>query len=127
MKKLIAAAALAMTPLTPAWAEPDPSDWEAVLAEASGQTVYWNAWGGAAHINDFIDWLGDEVEARYGVSVEHVKLTDTEAGIVLSGDDDGDKYADHAKDHCEDGGPLCHVSGFPAALLCPECPQQRPK
>ena len=36
-----------------------------------------NAWGGATATNDFIAWAGDQVSERYGVTVEHVKLTDT--------------------------------------------------
>lgn len=79
MKRLIAGAlfwALAVAPAVAA-DEPDPLDWPAVQAEARGQTVYWNAWGGSPQINDFIAWAGDELEARYGVSVEHVKLADT--------------------------------------------------
>lgn len=76
MKSLFAAAMLSVT-ATLAWADPDPADWDAVLGEARGQKVYWNAWGGSQQINDFITWLGDQVEARHGVVVEHVKLTDT--------------------------------------------------
>ncbi|HDR27879.1 ABC transporter substrate-binding protein [Rhodovulum sp.] len=69
----------ALTALGPgsALAEPDPADWQAVLEEARGQVVYWHAWGGAAATNDFIRWAGDEVAARHGVRVEHVKLADT--------------------------------------------------
>ena len=75
MKNLLAAALIALG--IPSFADPDPADWDAVLAEAEGQTVYWHAWGGSPQINDFIAWLGDEVQVRYGVTVEHVKLTDT--------------------------------------------------
>jgi len=56
---------------------PDPATWAAVQAEARGQTVYWYAWGGSSAVNDFIAWTAAEVEARHGVSVEHVKLADT--------------------------------------------------
>ncbi len=75
MKHLFAAlcAALAGT----AWAEPDPVNWQDVLDEANGQTVYWNAWGGSTTINDFIEWVGTRVEEEHGVKLEHVKLTDT--------------------------------------------------
>jgi len=62
----------------PALAEdPDPADWPAVLQEARGQTVYFNAWGGAENINDYIAWAGRELEARHGVTLQHVKLSDT--------------------------------------------------
>ncbi len=65
-------------------------------AEAEGQTVYWNAWGGSTTTNDFIAWVGERVTADYGVTLEHVKLTDTADAVtrVLSEkqageDDDG--------------------------------------
>lgn len=76
MKHLLGVtAALALT--NPAFADPDPANWDAVTAEARGQTVYWNAWGGSTTTNDFIAWIGDKVQADYGVTLEHVKLTDT--------------------------------------------------
>ncbi len=83
-KKLTAAvlvlAAAAMTG-RPTAADPDPSDWDAVLAAAGGQTVYWNAWAGEPRINDYIAWAGRTVEDRYDVSVVHVKLSDTAEAV----------------------------------------------
>ena len=55
----------------------DPADWPAVLAEARGQTVYFHAWGGEPRINDYLDWAAKTVEERFGVRVEHVKVSDT--------------------------------------------------
>ncbi len=75
MTRLLAAL-LAALPAS-ALAEPDPADWDAVLEEAHGQTVYWNAWGGSTTTNDFIAWVGRRVAEEYGVTVEHVKLSDT--------------------------------------------------
>jgi putative thiamine transport system substrate-binding protein len=75
MNRLLAAA-LSLAAL-PALADPDPADWPGVLAEARGQTVYFNAWGGSAQANDFIAWAGSRVAEDYGVKVEHVKLADT--------------------------------------------------
>lgn len=63
-------------------AAPDPSNWDAVLEEGRGQTVYWHAWGGSTATNDFIDWLGDRVSDKYGVTLEHVKLTDTADAVT---------------------------------------------
>ena len=60
-----------------AMAQPDPANWPAVLAEANGQTVYWNAWGGDPRINAFIAQVGDEALARYGVTLQQVKLAST--------------------------------------------------
>ncbi|TDL88161.1 ABC transporter substrate-binding protein [Meridianimarinicoccus aquatilis] len=66
----------------PALADPDPADWSAVLNEARGQTVFWNAWGGSTATNDFIAWAGRRVAEDYGVTVEHVKLTDTADAVT---------------------------------------------
>ncbi len=62
-------------------AQPAPSDWQAVLAEADGQTVYWYAWGGSTATNDYIAWIGEQV-AAHGVTLEHVKLTDTADAVT---------------------------------------------
>jgi len=50
---------------------------EKLLQTARGQTVYFNAWGGSDVINRYIQWAGQQVFARFGVQVEHVKVTDT--------------------------------------------------
>ena len=80
MKHLAVLAAL-LAPL-PALADVDPANWEAVTAEAQGQTVYWNAWGGSTTTNDFIAWVGSRVMEDYGVTLEHVKLTDTADAVT---------------------------------------------
>lgn len=79
--KFLPIAALCVLPLS-ALADPDPSDWSAVLEGAEGQTVYWNAWGGSTTTNDFIEWVGERVEQDYGVRLEHVKLTDTADAVT---------------------------------------------
>lgn len=58
------------------------ADWQAVLAEAKGQTVYWHAWGGDPKINDFIAFIGAEAQARHGVTLEHVKLASTADAVA---------------------------------------------
>ncbi|MDJ0685218.1 MAG: ABC transporter substrate-binding protein [Alphaproteobacteria bacterium] len=55
--------------------------WEAVVEKARGQEVFWNAWGGAEVYNDYIAWVGEQVQARYGVSITHVKLGDTAEAV----------------------------------------------
>ena len=71
---------------TIAFAETDPADWDAVVQAANGQTVYWNAWGGSTSTNAFIEWVGQRVAEEYGVTLEHVKLSDTADAVsrVLS-------------------------------------------
>ena len=53
----------------PAAAATDIDDWDAVLAAAEGQSVYWHAWGGSTTTNAFIDWIGDRVAEEYGVTL----------------------------------------------------------
>jgi len=65
----------------PAAAAPDPGNWQAVLAEAEGQTVYWNAWGGDSRTNRYIDWVAEQMQAQHDVTVEHVKLDDTSSAV----------------------------------------------
>jgi putative thiamine transport system substrate-binding protein len=56
--------------------------WNETLAKAKGQTIYWNAWGGDQRTNAFIDWVGEQVEQRYGVRLNHVKLSDTAEAVT---------------------------------------------
>ncbi|MDW5315840.1 ABC transporter substrate-binding protein [Rhizobium sp. PL01] len=74
-------APLALAPLESAMAT-DAANWDQVLAEARGETVYFNAWGGSANINAYIQWAGDVVKARFGVTVVQVKLDDTAKAVT---------------------------------------------
>lgn len=51
--------------------------WATIESKARGQTVYFNAWAGSEQINAYLQWAATEVQRRYGVKVEHVKVTDT--------------------------------------------------
>lgn len=74
---LIAAAAIAL-PGARAQTTPDPRrDWPAIEQTARGQTVYWNAWGGGEQINAYIQWIGERVQSRHGIRLQHVKVSDT--------------------------------------------------
>lgn len=53
-----------------------------LLAAARGQTVYFNAWGGSDAINAYIAWVGQQVAERFGVTLVHVKLTDTAEAVA---------------------------------------------
>lgn len=59
----------------------DVADWTSIEKAASGQTVYFNAWGGSENINAYIEWVGTEMKARYGVDVVQVKLEDTASAV----------------------------------------------
>lgn len=69
-----------LLPLPGAAQETDPAnspEWQSVLEEAKGQTVYFHAWGGEPRINAYIGWAAREVERDFGVRVIHVKVSDT--------------------------------------------------
>ncbi len=59
-----------------------PASWDATLAAARGQTVFWNAWAGDEKTNAFIAWVGEQAKAKYGVSVQHVRLKDTAEAVT---------------------------------------------
>ncbi len=64
-------------------AEPAPArPWEEVVAEARGQTVYWAAWAGDSRTNAFLRWVAGEVRERYGIRLEHWKLSDTGEAVA---------------------------------------------
>lgn len=69
--RIILLLALAL-PLSPAHADP----WKRTLAMAENETVYFNAWGGSKEINDYIRWVGREVQKRHGIRLVHVKVAD---------------------------------------------------
>lgn len=50
--------------------------WQQTLAEAKGQHVYFNAWGGSPEINAYLGWAGQELERQYGVTLVQVKVDD---------------------------------------------------
>ncbi len=68
---LLAGAALA----TPVFAQ--TTAWGQIEKKARGQTVYFNAWAGSQNINAYLQWAGAEVQKRFGVTLVHVKITDT--------------------------------------------------
>ncbi|MGQ9365137.1 ABC transporter substrate-binding protein [Azospirillum sp. ST 5-10] len=55
--------------------------WEAVRERARGQTVYFNAWGGSAEANAYLQWVADAVRQRHGIDLRHVKVTDIAATV----------------------------------------------
>jgi putative thiamine transport system substrate-binding protein len=57
------------------------ADWQAVEADAKGQTVYFYAWGGSATINQYIERWAQIAEERHDVKVEHVKVDDISVAI----------------------------------------------
>lgn len=86
MGLLLAAAGVLSPVVQSAHAQPAPpsalpTDWAETLRAARGQTVYFHAWAGSTHINAYIAWASRIVEQRYGVRIEHVKLSDTSEAV----------------------------------------------
>ena len=76
-----AALAMAVSPVALGQGAPVERPWAEILEAARGQTVYWNAWGGDERNNAFIQWVAEEVSARHGVTIEHVKLSATSEAV----------------------------------------------
>jgi putative thiamine transport system substrate-binding protein len=75
---LLSAGAL---PWLPAAAQTAPDAWQRVETAAKGQTVYMNAWAGSERINAYLQWAAAELAQRWGVKLEHVKITDTAEAV----------------------------------------------
>lgn len=94
--RLLAALSLAATLSSPLHAAPDPDDWEAVMEQARGQTVYWHAWAGDTRVNEYIDWVGRRVQDEHGIELVHVKIDDTGSAVARV-------LAEHSAGNHDDG------------------------
>ena len=59
------------------------NSWQETINKSKGQTVYWNAWGGAILINEYIAWVAKRVKQKYDIELKHVKLQDTADAVSL--------------------------------------------
>lgn len=50
--------------------------WQQTVEQAKGQTVYFHAWGGSQEINRYLQWANSQLQSQYGVTLQHVKVTD---------------------------------------------------
>ena len=56
-------------------------DWKNIEQRGANQSVYFHAWGGDAQINNYIQWVADQVKQKYQINLQHVKLTDTAEAV----------------------------------------------
>ncbi|MBV6271794.1 ABC transporter substrate-binding protein [Alcaligenaceae bacterium CGII-47] len=75
----IAALAAAISPISVH--ANDAAAWRAIQTQAQGQTVYFNAWGGDQSTNAYIDWVARQIKAVSGITLKHVKVTDTAEAV----------------------------------------------
>ena len=66
IKRLLPILALMMATQTHA------QTWQDTVDAARGQTVYWHAWGGDPRTNSYVDWVDAQMQARFGIAVEHL-------------------------------------------------------
>ncbi len=59
----------------------ETSDWDAVLAEADGQSVDWYMYGGDQRLNEFVNGEVADRLAALGVTLNQVKITDTAEAV----------------------------------------------
>jgi putative spermidine/putrescine transport system substrate-binding protein len=58
-------------------APPGYANWQAVLAEANGQTVNWYMWGGQDNINQWVTgYVATELKNRYNITLNMVPISD---------------------------------------------------
>lgn len=50
--------------------------WQSIQQQASGQTVWFNAWGGDEAVNRYLDWVSGEVKTHYAIDLKIVHLAD---------------------------------------------------
>ncbi len=62
-------------------AQTAPDAWARIEAAAKAQTVYMNAWAGSERINAYLQWAAAELAQRWGIKLEHVKITDTAEAV----------------------------------------------
>jgi putative thiamine transport system substrate-binding protein len=78
-RRMLVAATLA--PVARALRAADDAAWLRTEKAARGQTVYFNAWAGSERVNAYLQWAAGEVERRFGITLEHVKLGDTAEAV----------------------------------------------
>jgi putative thiamine transport system substrate-binding protein len=64
------------TAAMPGLAHAQKASWADTERAARGQTVYFNAWAGSERINAYLQWVAAEVQRDFGVTLQHVKISD---------------------------------------------------
>ncbi len=67
---------LGMLLLAPQFATAVDARWQAIEHEAKGQTVWFNAWGGDAAVNRYLEWVSGEVKRDYAINLRIVHIAD---------------------------------------------------
>lgn len=81
MRTIVLMMAMALTATLSPMSQASTTAWQDIEAQARGQTVYFNAWGGDQSTNAYIEWVAKQVKARSGITLQHVKITDTAEAV----------------------------------------------
>ena len=57
--------------------------WETIVENATGQTVYWHAWGGDESVNQYIDWVAVQVADAHDITLRHIKVGNISESVAL--------------------------------------------
>ena len=79
MKKLIALFSLL---LLASFSQAENINWRKIEQKAKGQTVFFYAWGGSQDINNYLRWANKRLQAQYGLTLTHVKVSDISEAIT---------------------------------------------
>ncbi|MBU2870092.1 ABC transporter substrate-binding protein [Colwellia sp. E2M01] len=55
--------------------------WQNIESGGRNQAVFFHAWGGDPQINSYIRWVAQQVKAKYNITLQQVKLTDTSEAV----------------------------------------------
>ena len=81
MKPYILMSAVALTVAFAPAAQASDTAWQDIQAQARGQTVYFNAWGGDQSTNAYIAWVAAQVKTRSDITLKQVKIADTAEAV----------------------------------------------
>ena len=56
--------------------------WAGLTGEVSATTVQFFGWGGSPQVNQYLQWVSKQTQARYDITVNHVKLADTSDAVT---------------------------------------------
>ena len=59
----------------------DEYEFNQLKQRSIGQEVAFYAWGGSPAINNYIQWVASQVDIHYGITLKHVKLTNTSHAV----------------------------------------------
>ena len=108
-------------------AAPAPADdWEAVLAQADGQSVNWYMYGGDDALNAFVEGEVSDRLAALGVTLNQVRITDTADAVnKVLGEQQAGRTSGGAVDAIWVNGES-FVTGNQADLWRCDCAQDHP-